>query len=56
MKTAAASCHPDFPGHCVAIDNDLAAIVKLDFQNPPGRQLKIEILGLKCCLDRKSVV
>lgn len=49
MKTAGACGNPDFPGHAVAVDNDLAPIREFDFQHTAGSQFAINICaaGLK---------
>jgi hypothetical protein len=53
MEAAGTSRHPDFPGNSVSIDNNLAAIAKLDFQDASGSQLKIDIrrAGFECGID-----
>ena len=43
MKPAGACRNPDFLRHRVLVDDDLAAVGKLDFQHATCRQFEIEI-------------
>lgn len=43
MEAAAAGGDPDFPGDTMAIDNDLAAIGKLDFKHTASDDFKIDV-------------
>lgn len=53
MEAAGTSRNPYFAGHGVAIDDDLAAVGKLDFQHTASRQFEVDIAieRLECRLD-----
>ena len=51
METARACRDPDFARHAVTVDDDLAAVRKLDLEDAVGRRLEIEIGGLDTALD-----
>ena len=43
MKTARACGNPDFTRHAMAVDDNFAAILELDFENAISRGFKIEV-------------
>ncbi len=43
--------HPDFTRHAVAVDDDFAAIGKLDLDDAVGRRLKVQIRGFQRLLN-----
>ena len=43
MEAARLGSYPDLAGNTMAIDDDLAAIGKLDLEHPTRRQLKIDV-------------
>jgi hypothetical protein len=53
MKTTGPRRDPDFLGNRVTIDDDLAAVGKLDFQDATRCQFEVEIglASLKRCID-----
>ena len=51
METAGPGGDPDFARHPVTVDDDLAAIVELDFDDAVGRRFEIQVGVLQCLLD-----
>ena len=51
MKATGTRRHPDFLGDAMAIDDDLATVVELDFQNAIGGRFNVQSSGLDGRLD-----
>jgi len=51
MKAARTRSDPDFARNTMAVDDDLAAVIKLDLKNAVSRGFKIEIRGFQRLLD-----
>ena len=54
MKTARPRGDPDFTGDAVAVDNDLARVVQLDFKYAVGGCLKVEIGRFNALFDTRE--